>query len=151
MYNYSSSACPVNHYSVSTTNYGGTKYWYIQIASGDRYIFNEFPVLEGGGIPGVNYQSHAAIYFTYGAGAVEPEEPPVPINWGLLRDTEYSTRIAGQGLAAKRNIDYLSWNNEVDSNGNDISECSIHIKAVLGSWSDTTEERLLNKTYNSFP
>lgn len=91
-----------------------------------------------------------AIYYTFGEGAVEPEPTPVPIIWGLVRDPEYSTRIAGNGYAAKRNIDYLSWNNEVDSNGNDISECTINIKAVLGSWSGTTQEDLLNKSYNDF-
>ena len=94
-----------------------------------------------------SFRNNDDLIFELTYGYVEPEPP---INWGILNDVEFQTRIAGQGLASKRNIDYLSWQNVTDANGNDISECDVEVQAVLGRFYANTEADLLEKTLNDF-
>ena len=45
-----------------------------------------------------------ALYYTYGAGAVDPVEP---VNWGLIDLEGYQTQVAGQGNASINNVDVI--------------------------------------------
>jgi len=102
-------------------------------------------------VPVVNVSStndkEAAVYYTFGEGAQGPVEP---INWGILRDVRYDSAVAGSGFSAFRNVDFIRWNNTIDANNNDISECQVEIQAVPGNWTGTTKEDLLTKGVDAF-
>lgn len=88
-----------------------------------------------------------AYYFTYGAGAVDPEPE---VTFGDLIDVGYNTKIAGSGDAAINNLDTISWNPEQDANGNDISDMSVTIRAVPGKYSAQTSQSILEQLYSNF-
>ena len=99
--------------------------------SGNIYE-SPFPVITLNYVPAnATEWATEAVYYTFGEGSVEPVEP---VNWGLLRDVTYQSRIAGQGSASIRNVDYLNWDPVSDANGNDISECEVEIQACYGKF-----------------
>ena len=133
----------------NNVNFNNENYKYY-ISSTYLFILNYTKYSYNFNVPVLNFDhvlSFQELYdLTYGV----PEPTPEPINWGLLRDVEYSTRIAGNGSAAIRNVDYLKWDTVADANGNDISECEVEIQAVPGNFSGSTYENLLNQTYQNF-
>lgn len=90
-----------------------------------------------------------AISYTYGNNAVGPE-PPGP-TYGKPYDVEYSTRIAGSGLASADNIDRIVWNRAVDTNGNELpTGARVQIRAIPGKYIGNTANDVLTKTYTDF-
>lgn len=111
---------------------------------GTYTFLTDIPVYEK--ISGKTYLE-TAYYYTYGEGS---EVLPDPIVWGELRDVQYNTRIAGQGTAVLQNIDVISWDTALDTHGNDISECTVEVQAIPGSYTGSTFQELLNKKLNDF-
>lgn len=69
-----------------------------------------------------------AVYYAFGDGV------SVLPTYGDLADIGYYTKIAGQGLSNVNNVDVITWNNILDSNGEFVSlkgyQAQVDIKAV---------------------
>ena len=85
--------------------------------------------------------------YTFGSGAVDPVEP---VNWGLVDVKGYQTNVAGQGQASINNVDVISWDNAIDTNGNDITSGNVRIRFLPGEYKAETKNSLIQKTYNDF-
>lgn len=93
----------------------------------------------------VNFNN--AVKYTFGDGAVAPDAE-IP-DYGDLILNGYKTNIAGSGNAAVNNKDTISWE-PVDTNGNDITNCQVTIRAVPGQYSAESKASLLEKSYSDF-
>lgn len=92
-----------------------------------------------------------AIYYTYGAGAVDPEPEIEPIDYGDLLDVRFNTSIAGSGAASVSNIDHITWNPDSDSNGNVFDDTArVQIKAIAGNYQSNSRNGLLGLGATSF-
>ena len=113
--------------------------------------FNHNYSVTGGNVPIVDDSASVnnAIYYTFGEGAVDPE--PSGPTYGKPYDVEYSTRIAGSGLASADNIDRIVWNRAVDTNGNELpTGARVQIRAIPGKYVGNTANDVLTKTYTDF-
>lgn len=138
----SSSACPTSATSNASVR---QNYYYFSFPVTDISVLNdEIPVIYVDNVSSTD----TAIYYTYGEGSLGPV--PEPINWGILKNVSYDTRIAGNGTASNHNIDYINWDNLLDANGNDISECTVEIQVVPGGWTGADKQTLLAQKLQDF-
>ena len=85
-----------------------------------------------------------AIYYSFGDGSVSP------VSWGLVDVKGYQTNIAGQGQASINNVDVISWDNAIDTLGNDISSGNVRIRLIPGEYTGDTKNSLISKLYTDF-
>ena len=100
-------------------------------------------------IPVINDTSYPAraVYYTYGDGAVDPVEP---VRWGQVDVKGYQTKVAGQGQASINNVDVITWDNAVDTVGNDITSGNVRIRLIPGEYKGETKNSLISKLYTDF-
>lgn len=142
----------VNNYPTScviNTNYSNaTQYTYngetFYINYGNSYMYSgysDFQSLIPSEVVSNNNISNTlrerAIELTFGSEAVGSGP-----SYGDLADIGYYTKIAGQGLSNVNNVDVITWNNILDSNGEFVSlkgyQAQVDIKAVSSHYKTLT-------------
>lgn len=125
--------------------------YYYTYSSSSGTSYNVTNAMYNAGYPVVTVSNinnyNDAIYYTWGQGAVAPVEP---VNWGLVDVKGYQTNIAGQGQASINNVDVITWDSAIDTNGNDITTGNVRIRFLPGEYRAETKNNLIQKTYNDF-
>ena len=156
-------------YSVSKNNYSANRTGYDETCSGVSYYnatsqsFNNeqyyFSYWQFGGyntlnVPLITYDNsktyiETAYYYTFGDGAIAPEEPVV---YGDLTDVGFYTNFTNSQQstfsAMKNNVDTIKWNGFQDSLGNPINTSGfrVQIQAAVVDYEANTKSDLLNQT-----
>lgn len=138
-------------YATANLNQSGNYYYLTTTASYSEGIYSsDIPVFTRD--YSIGDVTLNAIYYTYGEGAVDPLPPtPPPPAYGDLLDVKFSTSIAGGGSAAVNNIDHITWNPEIDSNGIAFDGTErVQIKAIAGNYTDSSRNGLLGLGVTDF-
>lgn len=137
---------PTN-YSAYTKTVNNTVYYY-SYATGYNLDLPEYEIENMGGGSSDNNEALTAIYYTYGDGAVDPDQDPI---WGNPANVMFNTRIAGSGNASSNNIDRIVWSPDIDSNSNPLpTSARVQIRAIPGKYVSNSKTDLLTQTYNDF-
>ena len=141
--NQPTSNCSPYAYDVSRSTYYNGHTYYISNLNYVDVSYNPYNV------PVINATEdfNTAVYYTYGDGAVEPVEP---VNWGQVDVKGYQTNVAGQGQASINNVDVITWDNAVDTVGNDITSGNVRIRLIPGEYKGETKNSLISKLYTDF-
>lgn len=120
------------------------KYFYFHnIYSSSVYDTFNAPVIELSTSGTANERLDLAVYYTYGAGSVDPSVDPV---YGRPADVSYMSYLAGNGNASSQNIDRITWDSSRDTNGNDLPMgARVQIRAIPGRYTGNTKQNLLSQ------
>lgn len=146
-----SGACPsFGNWRNTSITVNGIKYFYTSVPG---YTNNPsewtIPIVDPGADGLRANEPSTFVYYTYGAGAVDPG--PQPPSYGRPANVRYSSRIAGQGKAAGENIDRITWDSVLDTNSNELPEDSkVQIRAIPGKYTGSSQQDVLTKTYTDF-
>lgn len=145
-YNSNPSSCSTPTYTVTTGTQSGITMAMINTNWGVDYrnVFDDIPISDL--VYNENTRAEWYEYF-FGEGNIEPPGP----SYSRPANVAYNTRISGSGAAAANNIDRITWDTAVDSNGTELPQnARVQIRAIPGQYTGTTKQDLLTKAYTDF-
>lgn len=127
----------INYYCARVTSPASFSGWTYSI---ENYSLSDFP----------DYTEPITLGYALTFGEYASGIPSGP-TYGKPYNVEYSTRIAGSGLASADNIDRIVWNRAVDTNGNELpTGARVQIRAIPGKYVGNTANDVLTKSYTDF-